>query len=253
MPFCDDMLYATYQNINLDDHNCKATKGSIAALRTPDQSFREPVSPRSKKQSNKVSQSSPQRTRIALRGPSSSMISNHIYSAKRNETNLLFELAMLETATSISFLDHPAWHDPFENLSSSWILPASDMICRKVLEKVGSDTMSKVMYATVKSNDETIGTDGATNWLGKSVDMIIVQTSSSLFLQYMQSHLKRETIVNVVNNFEDILKPLDQLTSFKGFCTYQWLVQCYAWRAANNIAKGAYQVSVWTNKECYRH
>lgn len=67
-----------------------------------------------------------------------------------------------------------------------------------------------------KAQGGTIGIDGATKLMSKSMSNVIVHTPLQFFIEYLKSDLYRETTVNVVDSLKDMMKRFDKRVGFKG-------------------------------------
>lgn len=61
------------------------------------------------------------------------------------------------------------------------------------------------MLALNKQRGRTLGIDGATNVISKSMSNIIVHTRPPLFIEYLKADRKRETTASVVSKFKEVI------------------------------------------------
>ena len=68
----------------------------------------------------------------------------------------------------------------------------------------------------------TLGIDGATIALSKSMSNVILHTPLPFFLEYLRADLKRETAVNLLAKLEDVVKRLEDTLVQAGFSVGKW-------------------------------
>lgn len=128
---------------------------------------------------------------------------------------MLFEKAIHEMATSVSYFQHPAWVEFFKESSSSWNPPPSYNISRALLDDVCNRMMKKVEEAIQKPNGVVLGIEGWTIRLEKSVCNVIIHNTRPLFIEFLRSDFKSESTENAVDKIADVFRRLDAETGLE--------------------------------------
>lgn len=118
-------------------------------------------------------------------------------SRKKKQMDEKFTLAMHATATHFIFFEHPLWHDFFSAMSK-WEDPAPKKLGNELLDDIYKVTMQTVFVEIKSAQGGTFRIDGATDNLAKSRSNVILHTTTTLFIEYLKSDLKRENIESFV-------------------------------------------------------
>lgn len=121
------------------------------------------------------------------------LIINSTTSIYRKHRDKLFSDAVHSTATPFDYFEHAEWFDFFKPLNEAWKIPSPDIIGGLLLEESYNSSMNSVLNEIRRKRSETIGVDGATNRLSKSVSNVIIHLPAPFFIEYLHSDLKRET------------------------------------------------------------
>lgn len=117
---------------------------------------------------------------------------------------------MHESATSVSFFEHPSWIDFFTKLKRKWCKPPTTDIGGSLLGDVFKDLMSNMPKAVRSSGGVVLGIDVATKMISKSLSNIIVHKPTPSCVEYLKADLKTEKTSKVVSKLKDCISILDE-------------------------------------------
>lgn len=148
-------------------------------------------------------------------GPLSHLVVDTLSKDKKGELEEAFAFAVHATATPFSFFEHPVWNAFFTKLKPTWKIPASYQIGGPLLDKVYEESMSSTIDYIRESKGATIGIDGATNVMARSICNVILHTPLPMFLEYLVADLRKDTASNVKAKVVDFLTRIEPLVGFK--------------------------------------
>lgn len=83
-----------------------------------------------------------------------------------------------------------------------------------MLDETYKITKSQALKILKSSKVSTMGIDGATNVLSKSISNVIIHTPMRFFVKYLRSDLKRETKPNVLAKIKDSISRVGELIDY---------------------------------------
>lgn len=103
----------------------------------------------------------------------------------------------------------------FTKLKPTWKVFASYQIGGPLLDKVYEESMSSTIDYIRESKGATIGIDGATNVMARSICNVILHTPLPMFLEYLVADLRKDTSSSVKAKVVDFLTRIEPLVGFK--------------------------------------
>ena len=199
--YCKQTVSSTPQNMRTHYNNCPM------ALK-PDKSITFGDSRRTISSSSQARESCHADSQQTLHH----LVESTISSEKKKKIDFLFAKAVNETATPFSFFEHRAWVDFFQALAPNWKLPSPRHVSGDLLDTCYDQVMKQTYENIKEANGGTLSIDGATDKMSNSKCNIILHTPLPMFIDYLQTDLKRDTTENVVKKIEDSINAIDRKT-----------------------------------------
>lgn len=225
--FCSSTVSATSKNMDTHYRNCTKVKRTVGALIEEDHV--QPIAPQNDVPGVPPSVGSPSISINAASctsntsGPLSYMITNTMNETKKQNLNILFANAMNANATPFSFFDKKEWFDFFQAFNPSWKIPSPSDMGGKLLDTVYKDCMDKVSNEINRKGVGTLGIDGATNRLSKSVSNVIIHLSLPFFIEYLTADMRRVPAENISTKVKDVITRLNR-TCGKSFVGHSFRI-----------------------------
>ncbi|KAI9990487.1 hypothetical protein PInf_021510 [Phytophthora infestans] len=117
----------------------------------------------------------------------------HYSKDERDALDRSFARAMHESGAEFGMFDHTAWKNFFDLLHLPWSPPSSSELSTTLLSSCYTDVMLDVARALRESPAVTLGVDGATNVLSRSLSNVIAHDPRPWFVEYLRADLKKES------------------------------------------------------------
>ena len=196
--YCKSTVSATSRNMDAHLRNCSKVKRTLGALvdeiNIADQGSQTTAN-NSNSNGNQLSTSSS----VNKIGPLSSLIIRSTSEEERMKIDNLFSIAVHTNATPFSFFDEQEWFDFFNALNGSWKVPSPEIIGGDFLDNAYKSSMQAIIDEVKRKGSGTVGVDGATSRLSKSISNFIIHLPHPFFVEYRESDLQRETSLNAVS------------------------------------------------------
>lgn len=88
------------------------------------------------------------------------------------------------------------------------------MIGGAFLDEAYNRRMARALQILQNSRGATVGIDGASNALSKSISNVIIHTTITVFDEYVSSDLHRKTTPNVVAKVKDTVNRVSDLVGY---------------------------------------
>ncbi|KAF4145216.1 hypothetical protein GN958_ATG05570 [Phytophthora infestans] len=127
----------------------------------------------------------------------------HYSKDERDALDRSFARAMHESGAEFGMFDHTAWKNFFDLLHLPWSPPSSSELSTTLLSSCYNDVMLDVARALRESPAVTLGVDGATNVLSRSLSNVIAHDPRPWFVEYLRADLKKESEPEVTKKVEE--------------------------------------------------
>ncbi|ETP31126.1 hypothetical protein F442_19978 [Phytophthora nicotianae P10297] len=124
-------------------------------------------------------------------------------SRKEREALDLKFAAVHKTGAGFSTFEHPAQQSFFDILNNQRSPPSSSMLSTTLLGECYRLSMEQMAAALIKAPSVTLGVDGATNVLSRSMSNVIAPDPHPWFVEYLRAVLKRESAPKVFTKIND--------------------------------------------------
>lgn len=136
-------------------------------------------------------------------------------SSEQSQLDEKFAYAVHASATPFSFFESSPWVDFFKALRATWKLPSHEALGGPLLNRSYEDSMNKAIASIKQAKGGTLGIDGATNVMARSICNVIMHTPLPFFLEYLVSDLQRETAINLKCKLIDVLRRMEEVFGFR--------------------------------------
>lgn len=134
----------------------------------------------------------------------------HYTRPERAALDQAFARAVHRTGTEFSLFDHPEYRKFFELLNPVYTPPLFSELSTTLLSDSYQDIMMVMRNSLRSAAALTVGVDGATNVLSRSMSNVIVHDPRPWFAEYLNSNLKKESADEVFGKISSVILRLNE-------------------------------------------